>query len=277
MKDISESIHHSFAFPIVNTVVGRTNFIVDKCRGKNVLHLGCVDEGFTKKRIEDGTLLHSKLENAASDLWGVDISEDGVEMLKEQGFENLIVGDIEKVEEIKGLGDKKFDIILVSEVLEHLNNPGLFLQGIKNIFTDDTLMIVTVPNGLNFFEFSQNLKGYEHVHPDHNFWFSYKTIVTLMEKNGYIIDDMIGYNFVDHSISLISMLKRLLLTPFTYIHSNYILNSKKNISSAKITNCTRRKKIYKNGMDILVSKYFSRRNPFFISKGIIIIAKLDNC
>lgn len=223
-----------FRVPKVKIVVGRMDFVLERCNGKKVLHLGCVDEGLTEERIRKGELLHTRLMDVAKETWGVDSSAEGIELLKECGINNLVVGDIEHLEQMEELKQQNFDVILLTEVLEHLNNPGLFLQGVKNLFSQNTIMIITVPNGLRLTGLGYTLKGYEFVHPDHNYWFSYKTLDTLMEKNGYIVMDTLVYTFFDYSISL----KKI-------------------------------KKIPK----VIIRKYLSHRNPFFVSDGIIVVVK----
>jgi 2-polyprenyl-3-methyl-5-hydroxy-6-metoxy-1,4-benzoquinol methylase len=41
----------------------------------------------------------------------------------------------------------KFDIIICSEVLEHLTDPGDMIQRIKSRLTEDGLLLITIPNG----------------------------------------------------------------------------------------------------------------------------------
>ena len=223
-----------FRVPKVKIVSGRMDFVLERCEGKKVLHLGCVDEGLTEERIKKGELLHTRLIDVAKEMWGVDISVEGIELLKECGINNLVVGNIEHLEQMEELKQQNFDVILLTEVLEHLNNPGLFLQGVKNLFSQNTIMIITVPNGLRLTGLGYTLKGYEFIHPDHNYWFSYKTLDTLMKKNGYCVKEILVYSFFDYNVSL----KKI-------------------------------KKIPK----VIIGKCLSHYNPFFVSDGIIIIAK----
>ena len=41
--------------------VERVRYVLDQCRGKAVLHLGCVDHPFLEERIASGNLLHAAL------------------------------------------------------------------------------------------------------------------------------------------------------------------------------------------------------------------------
>jgi len=195
--------------PMVKTVIGRMDFVLERCKEKKVLHLGCVDEGLTEERIKKGELLHTRLMSVAKEVWGIDISAEGIKLLKEHGIDNLIVGNIEQIDQIEELKQQNFDIILCTEVLEHLNNPGLFLQGVKKLFSPNTLMIITVPNGLRLTGLGYTLRGYESVHPDHNYWFSYKTLDTLMKKNGYRVKEILVYSFFDYNVSIPSILKNI--------------------------------------------------------------------
>ena len=65
---------HLFKVPKINIVKGRIEFVLEKCKEKKVLHLGCVDEGMTKERIKDGILMHLQLIRVAKQVWGVDKS-----------------------------------------------------------------------------------------------------------------------------------------------------------------------------------------------------------
>ncbi len=78
--------------PKVQVVNGRQELIVNRCRDKKVLHLGCVDVGLLSERFPSGGLLHQQLAAVAGELWGVDIDTDGVSFLRSQGFNNLVVG-----------------------------------------------------------------------------------------------------------------------------------------------------------------------------------------
>ena len=116
-----------FQVPEVKILRGRWNFVLQKCKGKRVLHLGCVDEGVLEERFAEGKLMHQELSRITKEVWGVDISESGITFLKSKGITNLFVGNVEKINELTELYSKKFDIIVASEIIEHLDNPGLFM------------------------------------------------------------------------------------------------------------------------------------------------------
>jgi 2-polyprenyl-3-methyl-5-hydroxy-6-metoxy-1,4-benzoquinol methylase len=186
----------------IKIVIGRKDFLLEKCKNKRVLHLGCVDEGLTEERLESSNLLHTQLLGVAKEVIGIDISEEGLNLLRKLKILNLIKGNVEQLDRVPDLLGKNFDIILATEIIEHLNNPGLFLQSAKKLFNEKTIMILTTPNAHRITGFSCRLKGFEYVHPDHNYWFSWSTMTALLRKNGYQIIDTQVYNYKDLQISI---------------------------------------------------------------------------
>ena len=180
---------------------GRQDFVLDACRGKRVLHLGCVDAGLTLERFQRGELMHQRLDKVASELWGVDVDAAGIAFLRGHGFERLLTLDISLPESasdeaMRLLQTKDFDVILATEVLEHLPNPANFLAAVQRLMTPGhTQFIVTVPNAFRVDTLLWMWRGVEYVHPDHNYWFSYATITTLMGKAGFDIQRVYPYSF----------------------------------------------------------------------------------
>ena len=200
--------------PDVQGLDGRQEFILQKSKGKNVLHLGCVDTGLMKARFQKGELMHQRLDAIATDLWGLDINDEGISFLKENGFDQLLVGDVCKLDEVNSLKNKDFDVILATEVVEHLQNPGMFLQSVQSVMKPDaTELIITVPNAFRVTSLWWMLRKVEHVHPDHNYWFSYHTITTLIQKNGLDIRNLYMYSFPSNRPTWKHIKKKLNASP----------------------------------------------------------------
>lgn len=187
--------------PRVPMLSGRHDFIVDRCRGKRVLHLGCVDAGLLLERFQRGELLHQKLAVVAGELWGIDLDADGIAFLRRAGFDNLIVADVCQFNELEALRHKGFDVVLAPEVVEHLLNPGLFLEELRAfVGVRRAELIVSVPNAFRLATLRRLLGGVEYVHPDHNYWFSYHTITNLLRKCGFEVDEVWPYSFEPHHL-----------------------------------------------------------------------------
>ena len=98
--------------------------------GSTVLDIGCGTGTNLKYLIEKNNVISE----------GIDISSTAVEMAKKRGI-NAWVSDITK-EEFNL--DKKYDYIIISEVLEHIPDPETLLSKIKDSF--NLKLIVSVPN-----------------------------------------------------------------------------------------------------------------------------------
>ena len=71
--------------------------------------------------------------NMPPNFHGLDFDQEGLDILKKNGIGNLYQGDLENLQAVKL--DETFDVIIAGEMIEHLNNPGLFLNGIKRFMT----------------------------------------------------------------------------------------------------------------------------------------------
>lgn len=150
-------------------ILDKENEILRLACGKRTLHLGCV--GFTDLDKDERVryakqTLHWKLSENA-DVTGIDYSREVINSYKELGiFENIIYGDAEKLGELNLAHN--FDVIIAGDIIEHLSNPGLMLQGINSISNENTILILTTPNAFGIFNFLRFLlsifkEGNEHV------------------------------------------------------------------------------------------------------------------
>jgi len=187
----------SVTLPSCSTV-DRESEILKICRGKRVLHLGCVDDPLTLERVRRGELLHLKIMDVARDVQGIDISRAGIEFLKQQlGIDNIICGDVEKLDSLEI--SKNFDVIIVGELLEHLANPGLFLRHLSRICTPETTIVISVPNAFALKSFLRVAMKRELVHPDHVAYYSLKTLETLLNRYGFAIMSIKFYLVPSHN------------------------------------------------------------------------------
>jgi predicted TPR repeat methyltransferase len=173
----------------------RVDYILDACRNKKVLHVGCADVPLTQKRLDDGTLLHGMIEKVAAVQCGIDLSSEGVGILRERGYRNLAVADVEELARRNPFGDVNFDVIVAGEILEHLSNPGSFLEGLKPLLRDPaSRLILTTVNAYCAYRFVNSLlTGRERVHPDHVCYFSRSTLVRLLTRHGFEVEGFAFY------------------------------------------------------------------------------------
>lgn len=160
-----------------------------------MLHLGCADTPYTKFRLDDGTLLYTMIEEVAAVQYGIDLSAEGLEILRDRGYQNLAVADAEQLKVQNPFGEVEFDIIVAGEIIEHLPNPGLFLESLKPLLSKSSAkLILTTVNAYCAHRFFYSLlMREESVHPDHVSYYSRKTLSRLLELHGYEVENFSFY------------------------------------------------------------------------------------
>ena len=186
--------------------VDKHAFLAELCRGKKVLDLGCADYPMTRRRLERGELLFARLAESAAELTGVDLDERGVRALREAGFDNVMVGDVEKLGEL-GL-EGGYQVIVAGELLEHLSCPGRFLEQVTALMAPESLLVITVPNAFALKRFLRVLTGCELVNKDHVCYFSPGTVEELCGRFDLEVTD---YRYFLAEVE--GGLKRLLFLP----------------------------------------------------------------
>jgi ubiquinone biosynthesis O-methyltransferase len=138
-----------------------------------------------------------------NEVYGVDISENVLEAARSRGIKAYKV-DLE-CEELP-FPANYFDVVVASEVVEHLFNTDNFLRKIKHVLKNEGKLIITTPNlaslgrrlllllGKNpLMEVSINEDTAGHLR-----YFVKETMVELLEKHGFKIDrftsDVVNFN-----------------------------------------------------------------------------------
>ena len=136
-----------------NLFYDRKDSIVNYCKGKVALDLGCTQHRMMGKEINEENWLHYRIKQVAQKVIGIDYLKDEIKRLNNIGY-NIIYGNIENIDKIE-LPVNHFDVIVCGELIEHLSNPGLFLKNVKTIMNDNALLIITTPN-----VYSRQRRGY---------------------------------------------------------------------------------------------------------------------
>ena len=162
----------------------RQDKIVEYCNDKTVLDLGCIMHDEFEWRLKKGEYLHEKIVKIAKKVVGIDYLEQYIPMLKEKGYD-IRYGDVEHLEAVEL--NETFDVIVAGELIEHLSNPGLFLEGVKRFMHDQSILILTTPNPFHYVRRNLLLKGEEKewLNKEHSCWFSFQTLKQLLERHGY--------------------------------------------------------------------------------------------
>lgn len=123
--------------------IDKFDFIIESCKEKVVLDVGCV--GQDKSHTSDAWL-HGRIKKVAKDLTGADIMKNEIEELNKQGYSIYLPEDLLKA-------NKKFDLIVMGDVIEHVNDPGQFLSFYAQFLTEKGEMVICTPNsfGVRYF------------------------------------------------------------------------------------------------------------------------------
>lgn len=177
--------------PFEPRLVQRVDYLMQACRGRRVLHLGCANQPYTAATLADGSLLHLRLQAIAAELWGLDGDADALDLLRRNGCGRLVQADLQALAQLPqaAFGGLAFDVIVAGEVIEHLPNPGLFLQGVQALMASHTTLLLTTVNAYCGFRWATYaLRGRrgrrEPVHPDHVAYYSLATLRRLTEACG---------------------------------------------------------------------------------------------
>jgi len=154
----------------------RVEYFKQLISGKNVLHVGCADWPI----YNPNNNLHIQLCISNPNVDGFDVNNDVIEKMKTHP-------DLDGRDLYSILPDKKYDILIVPETIEHVNNVEGFLHGLVKCVTSDTQILITAPNA--FCSEHMNRNRYirntflEIVHPDHGCWYSLYTLPNAVRKS----------------------------------------------------------------------------------------------
>lgn len=166
----------------------RADVLVEICRGKRVIHVGCVDHDVAsiKHKIQRGKWLHQILCGVADRCFGVDIQEAGIHYLRDElGYEDVAVVNVAE-DLCEPLLEGEWDILLIPEVLEHIDDPVAFLKGVRAQFRGrvDSL-VMTVPNAFSHDNWKSARHGVESINTDHRYWFTPYTLAKVAMAAGF--------------------------------------------------------------------------------------------
>ena len=164
----------------------RDQKILELCRGKVVLHIGACDAPYTANKLKAGLLLHKRLQGVAREVVGVDIDEESIAYLKDKGISDIVNIDFFALPSL----EIKPDVIVFGETIEHLENPGLYLETLNRFMAPEAKLIISTPNCYSISGQFRVLLNKENIHPDHRVGFSAALLEQLLDKMGFNIEHL---------------------------------------------------------------------------------------
>lgn len=153
--------------------------IEENVKNKSILDVGC-SEGY----------FGSKLKKKGAKVIGVDISKSAIKIAKQ------VLNEVRLVDLNDGklpFQDRTFDIIVASEVIEHLIQPQKILNELARVVKKEGMVIITTPNFMYWGNRRKFLRGdfrytksgmfdESHIH-----FYTYKTLKEDLKKAGFAI------------------------------------------------------------------------------------------
>lgn len=170
----------SVAYGMSHTRRSRILKLVGNPESKRILDIGCAS-GY----------MGSRLKESGAYVVGTDISLEAIKIAKNRLDEAYLVQPGEILPTDK---DLKFDVILLTEVVEHTFDPVTLLIKARSVLKSDGFMVLTTPNFLtwtnrlkflfgNFRYQDQGMFDFGHIR-----WFTYQYLKEVLKESGFKIE-----------------------------------------------------------------------------------------
>jgi 2-polyprenyl-3-methyl-5-hydroxy-6-metoxy-1,4-benzoquinol methylase len=189
---------HRHKFIPKSRVEERTETAFEVARGKDVLHIGMggrVDDAVATEdyiQMDLTETTHGRLARVAHGLTGVDINPTVIDAMRKSIPGDYLLADITDPK-FSTMLNKKFDVVLFLEVIEHLDSFRSALDNIRKVLKPDGVLVLSTVNAFCIERFVKLIFRYESVHDEHTAYFSYRTLTRLLDMNGF--SDTVDFAF----------------------------------------------------------------------------------
>lgn len=160
-----------------------------------------------------GNLLIKLKKNGYNNLFGSDFSKESVKLSKKNLNRNIFKGDLTKISDFE---KNTFDIIICSEVLEHIEDDLLAINNLYKLLNKNGLLIITVPFNSKYW--SQHDKFAGHIRRYNN-----TELENKLFKNKFKIIKCFGWGSFIYSFYHKILIKK---KPSKIMNDNYLIVKK---------------------------------------------------
>lgn len=175
---------------------GRTTdpfgYLEELAAGKVVLNVGAA--GGVKGYLPDNKAvwLHHRLGSVSASLLGVDIDLEGIDHARKYGV-SIVNVNCEDME----LG-RQFDLIVLSDVIEHMNSPVRAVENLMRHLSPGGTLCITTPNAASGLILGQILMGRPlNVYWDHVMAYYPEHIQAICDRCGYRLAEVLFFDHID--------------------------------------------------------------------------------
>ena len=146
-----------------------------------VLDIGCVNHSLDN---DDQNWLHGQLSASTGRVVGMDYLASEIETMRKEGY-NVVLADAEDFSL-----DETFDTIVAGELIEHLSNPGDFLDQVHAHLKSSGRFVLSTPNPFYLFTFLAAGSGNADWNDEHTAWFDEQVLRKLLQRHGFVVDSV---------------------------------------------------------------------------------------
>jgi 2-polyprenyl-3-methyl-5-hydroxy-6-metoxy-1,4-benzoquinol methylase len=166
-------------------IVPKEDFVLERCRDRQVLDIGCINHSADNALALGDAWLHARIRGVAASVVGLDVLEADSAALNERGYD-IVVGDAQDFQL-----DRTFDVVVAADVIEHLTDIGSFLRSVRRHLHAGSELVLTTPNPFSFAQMMQVLlRGRAVVNAQHTVWLDPAVLYALLDREGYEIADL---------------------------------------------------------------------------------------
>lgn len=162
----------------------RWDFFQPHVEGKRVLDVGPAELVGTVNREKLDRWIHGKIAEVSAHLVGLEKNTEQVQALAGMGYD-IREGDAEQFD----LGEQ-FDVVVAGELIEHLSNPGSFLDCAGKHLVEGGKLLLTTPNRYSILSLgsvikSGNVPTYRKPIAKHVVYFDSDALSSLLKRHGF--------------------------------------------------------------------------------------------
>lgn len=182
---------------------------------RRVLNVGAAGNARWYREQGQEGWLHKRLADAAARIVGLDIDEEEIAAARALGYD-IVAGNCEDIRL-----DEPFDLIVLSDVIEHLDNPGRALANLAAHLAPGGKMVITTPNATFAGNFLKTLlRRPLDVYWDHTALYAPEHIQALCDRHGFRFEALACYTLRDRR-SLATKTKSAVVTTLGWFNPRF--------------------------------------------------------
>ena len=160
-------------------------------KSKTLLDIGC-GEGWIMEEFSD----------QGAKVFGIDFSQYGIEKFHPHLLDFFKQGNLYDLIEERVSSGLKFDFLTLVNVIEHVTDPVLLINRIKEMMHEKSILIIVAPNDYSplhklLLEKKKISTEFWLCYPDHLSYFNKKSMCNLLDDQGFVVRSIVADNPVD--------------------------------------------------------------------------------